>query len=254
MLLIRDPRFASALVIIGVSVFAVSRGVDLAGFAAAEMSADEQTVATRLAPWSNARGVATLARRHVLTEARDDELDAKARLAAIGDLLALAPLDGNAWAALAALRFASGAPAEKGSSALAMSDLTAPNEGWLMATRAILAVPLWRVLPPDSRRTAVNDLVGGWSEVSDVQRTALRVSLRQQSPRAREEIRAALLLAGEEAAPVVEALGLGAPLESREDAVPAASTGSAERTPAPPASATGDVRQAPGPRDEGTTH
>ena len=82
MLLIRDPRFASALVIIGVSAFAISHGVDLTGFAVAEMSADEATVATRLAPWSNVRGVATLARRHVLPEARDDALDAKARLAA----------------------------------------------------------------------------------------------------------------------------------------------------------------------------
>ena len=127
-----------------------------------------------------------------------------------------------------------------------MSDLTSPNEGWLMATRAILAVPLWRVLPPDSRRAAVNDLVGGWSEVSDVQRTALRVSLRLQSSRAREEIRAALLLAGEETAPIAETLGLGAP----PDAAPAASTGAAGQTMVPPASATGDARQAPGPRDE----
>ncbi len=249
-MLVRDPRFASALVVIGVSAFAVSRGVELAGFAIAEMSADEATVAKRLAPWSNARGVATLARRHVLTEARDDDLDAKARLAATADLLALTPLDGNAWVALAALRFASGAPAEKGSSALAMSSLTGPNEGWLMATRAVLAIPLWRVLPPDSRRAAVNDLVGGWLAVPDVQRTALRVSLRQQTSGAREEIRAALLLAGEEAAPVAETLGLGAP----PDAAPAASTGAAGQTLAPPASATGDGRQDLAPRDEGATH
>ncbi len=250
MLLIRDPRFASALVIIGVSAFAISRGVDLAGFAVAEMSADEATVATRLAPWTNARGIAILARRHILAEARDDELDMKARLAATADLLALAPLDGNAWAALAALRFASGAPAEKGSSALAMSDLTSPNEGWLMATRAVLAVPLWLVLPPDSRRAAVTDLVGGWSEVSGVQRTALRIALRQQSSRAREEIRAALLLAGEGAAPVAQALGLGAPL----DVAPAVSTDAAGQALAPPAAATGDRREDPAPRAEGATH
>ena len=135
-----------------------------------------------------------------------------------------------------------------------MSDLTSPNEGWLMATRAVLAVPLWLVLPPDSRRAAVTDLVGGWSEVSGVQRTALRIALRQQSSRAREEIRAALLLAGEGAAPVAQALGLGAPLESREDAAPAAPTDAAGQTLAPPAAATGDGRQDPAPRAEGTTH
>ena len=42
MLLIRDPRFASALVIVGVSAFAISRGVDLTGFAVAEMSAEKR--------------------------------------------------------------------------------------------------------------------------------------------------------------------------------------------------------------------
>ncbi|MGH6999910.1 MAG: hypothetical protein ACREEA_00170, partial [Stellaceae bacterium] len=56
----------------------------------------------------------------------------------------------------------------------------------------------------------VRDLVGGWVEVSEAQRTVLRASLRQQAAPTREEIRAALLRAGDEAVPVAAALGLGA--------------------------------------------
>jgi hypothetical protein len=55
-------------------------------------------------------------------------------------------------------------------------------------------------------------------------------------------------------ATVAETLGLGASLVSRDDAAPAVSTGTAERTPAPPASATDDVRQDAAPSNELTTY
>lgn len=204
----RDLRPLTAFAVIGTSFFAVAMGVQLARFALAEMAAGD-AARNRLTPWTHTPGIAVFARRHLVAEL-GEAAGANERLAATADVLSRAPLDSAAWAMLAALRFAAGAPAEKGVSALAMSNLTGPNEGRIMAARAVLALPLWRVLPPASRRWAVRDLVGGWAEVSQAQRTVLRASLRQQAAPTREEIRAALLRAGDEAVPVAAALGLGA--------------------------------------------
>lgn len=206
---VRDPRLLTAFAVIGMSFFAMSMGVQLTRFALAEMSAGDPALGNSLATWTHTPGIAVFARRHVISEL-GEATDANEKLAATADLLSRAPLNSGAWAILAALQFASGAPAEKGVSALAMSNLTGPNEGRIMAARAVLALPLWQVLSPASRRRAVSDLVGGWAEVTEARHTVLRVSLRQQAAQTREEIRAALLLAGDGAGSVAAALGLGA--------------------------------------------
>jgi hypothetical protein len=206
---VRDPRLLTAFAVIGTSFFAMSMGVQLTRFALAEMAAGDEALGSRLATWTHTPGIAVFARRHVVSEL-GEAADANERLAATADLLSRAPLDSGAWAMLAASRFASGAPVEKGVSALAMSNLTGPNEGRIMAARAVLALPLWRVLPPASRHWVVNDLVGGWAEVTEARHTVLRVSLRQQVAQTREEIRAALVLADDGAGPIAAALGLGA--------------------------------------------
>jgi hypothetical protein len=206
---VRAPRLLTALAVIGMSTFAMSMGVELTRFAFAEMLADDETLKNRVTAWTNTPGIAVFARRRVVSELGEAG-DANERLAATADLLSRAPLDSGAWAMLAAMRFASGAPVEKGVSALSMSNLTGPNEGRIMAARAVLAIPLWRVLPPLSRRWAVNDLVSGWAEVSEARHAVLRLLLRQQAAPARAEIRAALLLAGDGGGEVAAALGLGA--------------------------------------------
>jgi hypothetical protein len=207
---VRDPCLLTAFAVIGTSFFAMSMGVQFTRFALAEMAVGDEALGSRLATWTHTPGIAVFARRHVVSEL-GEAADANERLAATADLLSRAPLDSGAWAMLAASRFASGAPVEKGVSALAMSNLTGPNEGRIMAARAVLALPLWRVLSPATRHWAVNDLVGGWAEVTEARHTVLRVSLRQQAPQTREEIRAALVLADDGAAgPIAAALGLGA--------------------------------------------
>jgi hypothetical protein len=234
MFAVRDLRLPTAFAVIGTSLFAMSMGVQLTRFALAEMAADGETPGNRLGTWTHTPGVAVFARRHVVAEL-GEAADANERLAATVDLLSRAPLDSGAWAMLAELRFASGAPVEKGVRALAMSNLTGPNEGRIMAARAVLALPLWRVLSPVSRRWAVSDLVGGWAEIPEARQTILRISLRQQTAQTREEIRAALLLAGDGAGPVAAALGLGA--ASREPA-----SGDVRRDAAPGGAETGGTR------------
>lgn len=219
---VREPRLLTALAVIAASLYTMSMGVEFTRFALAEMSADDEALGKRVAPWTNAPGIAALARRDVVFE----PADAKERLAATADLLSRAPLDSSAWALLAELHFASGAPLEKVVRALAISNLTGPNEGWVMAMRATFALPLWQALPAESRRWAVSDLVGGWPAISDEQRMVMRVALRQQAAQTREEIRAALLHAGDAASPVAATLGLGAAQQNapsndgRKDAEP----------------------------------
>lgn len=200
-------RVLTSLGVMAACAFAFLRGIDLTRFALAELPDDSRTLDERLRPFVDSPGVAPFARRQLLRGA--PSLDAETNIEAASNLLARAPLDSEAWATLASLRFKSGAPVEQGAQALALSNLTGPNEGWVMAKRAFLALPLWRVLPPESRRAAISDLVTGWPHVSDLQRAALGNLLSSSS--AREEVRAALLLAGAEAAPVVRKLGLGAP-------------------------------------------
>jgi hypothetical protein len=206
---VRDPRLLTAFAVICTSFFAMTMGAQTTRFALAEMPADDAAPGNRPATWTHTPGIAVFARRRVVSEL-GESADANERLAATADLLSRAPLDSSAWAMLAAMRFASGAPVEEGVNALSMSNLTGPNEGQIMAARAFLAIPLWRVLPPANRRWAVRDLVGGWAEVTEARHTVLRVSLGQQTAQTREEIRAALLLAGDGAGPVAAALGLGA--------------------------------------------
>lgn len=226
---VRDPHLLTAFAVIGIAFFAMSKGVQLTRFALAEMPAGDEALGNRLAAWTHTPGIAGFARRHAVSEL-GLAAGASERLAATADLLSRAPLDSGAWAMLAAMRFASGAPMEKGFSALSMSNLTGPNEGRIMAARAVLAIPLWRVLSQAGRRGAVSDLVGGWAEVTEARHSVLRVYLGQQAAQTREEIRAALLLAGDGAGAVAAALGLGAASRDealrdvRRDAVP----GSAE--------------------------
>jgi hypothetical protein len=96
---------------------------------------------------------------------RDDGDEGSEKMEATADLLSRAPPAAGAWAMLAAQRLASGALAEEGVSSLAMSSLTGPNEGWIMARRAVIALPQWPVPPPESRRRAMTDLVAGWPAV-----------------------------------------------------------------------------------------
>ncbi len=231
---VRDPRLLTAFAVIGTSFFAMTMGVQLTRFAFAEMPVGDKALGNRLAAWTHTPGIAVFARRHAVSEL-DEAAGANERLAAAADLLSRAPLDSGAWAMLAAMRFASGAPVEKGVGALSMSNLTGPNEGRIMAARAVLAIPLWRVLPQVGRRWAASDLVGGWVEVTEAQHTVLRVSLGRQTAPTREEIRAALLLAGDVAGAVAAALGLGA--AARDEA-----SGGVKRDAAPGSAETGGTR------------
>lgn len=203
MLRIHEPRAWGAVVIVGVCLFAVASGVDVVAFALADLSAGGDVA--RLTPWTAKRGVASLALRRIVDDSTAEDVDR--RRGEVVELLSHAPLDASAWVTLATLRL-DGGQTEKGLAALAMASLTGPNEGWIMARRAVLGLTLWQALPPDSRQRAAADSVESWQYVPAVKRSALRAVLRLQTPSVRDEMRAALLRA--DGASVADALGLRA--------------------------------------------
>jgi len=203
---LRELRVWTAIAIVtigGVTIFAAG---ELFAFGLADVSAEATNAARRLAPFVEDSMVGAMA------EARLLELDAGAsdreRRERLGRLLSRIPLSGAAWFALAQARFDTDEPMEKVESALAMSSLVAPNEGWLMGRRAAFAIPLWPQLTVAARRNLVADLVGGWEGTPGLERDAL-ISIVYLSPsETKEEARAALLLFGAAGEQVAAELGL----------------------------------------------
>ena len=170
------------------------------------LAAEPTNAAKTLAPFIDDPMVAALA------EARLLELDAGAsdpdRRERLSRLLSRIPLSGGAWLAFAQARFETDEAMGQIESALAMSSLVAPNEGWLMSRRTAFAVPLWPRLSVAARRNLVADLLGGWEGAPGVEREAL-VSIVYLSPsETKEDMREALLRSGAAGERIVAELGL----------------------------------------------
>lgn len=206
MIPVRELRFWTALAAMALSVFSISHAVTLASYGLRELTADAATARVKLGPFIDDPAVGVLARAKLL-ELEPSE-DPARRAADLRDFLTLTPLSGGAWLDLARARLGSGEPNEKVASALAMSNLVAPNESRLMAERAAFGLPLWPILPPEARKTLINDLTGGWGAMPDAERQGLTALFSVAGDQAREEARAMLLLAGGEGAAIAKALGL----------------------------------------------
>lgn len=206
MIRIRDIRFATSLLALALAALAASEGLTAARFGGAQLRADSDSATARLSDFVGQGPVAGAARRDLLAFAAPF---ASARRAEdIAALIAEEPLSGSAWLDLAAARHSAGQAPSQVAAALVLSNLTAPREAHIMAGRAAFGLSQWEELPPDLRRTLVGDLIGGWNELDAGARQALAASLAIKEDAAREQIRAALLLAGKPAAALIDALGL----------------------------------------------
>jgi len=208
MIRVRELRFWTALLVMALAAFTIARSLSLLAYGVKELGLEPANVRERLGPFVDDPALGFLARRKTLELDRSD--DAPARAASLEALLGLTPLSGDAWLELARVRLGAGYGLEKVASALAMSNVAAPNEAHVMAARAAFGLPLWRLLPPEERRSLIADLIGGWQFVGEAQRQALRAVFLTASEATRDEARAALGLAGREAAPMASALGLEA--------------------------------------------
>lgn len=199
---VREPRFLTSLLLIGAGLFAVLRGLTLVGFGWGSLGAPD---AARLQAYADAPGAGAFAREALIaTAATPPEARAAAERAVIGR-----PMSGALWLALAQADLAAGAPLEKALSAAAMSLVTAPNEGGVVAARVAILLPLWPVLPADMRRGLIDDLVGSWILIDEQNRRAAVASVQTMPEIERLRLQQALQGAGSGAKQALHDLGLG---------------------------------------------
>jgi hypothetical protein len=210
MLRVRELRFVTAVLVVGIGGFAVTRGLSVLRFSIAQSlaAAADTEVLDR---FTAIPGVAALAQRSALEldDRQSQPPDLPAKINRLSGLLALTPLDSRDWLSLAWLRLRIGAPMDKSLPALALSSLAGPNEGYVMVPRGFLGLSMWQVMPKEGRRNAVGDLLGAWSMLVTPERERLRSTLDALNPVSRQEIRAAFLLADRNlGSQIADALGL----------------------------------------------
>ena len=204
---IRSPRFLTSVGIFVLAGFCILRGVELVHFSLVEQGLTARDAETSLKPYIDRPGLSVLARRGQLTAVGDTPT--QIRIDKLVALLSVAPVSSTTWAALAQTRIAMGRGDDKALAALAISHLTGPNEVDSMARRGVIALMMWDSLPPELRRPAIADLIGSWQmKITPSERQFLGSLLADYLPKAREEIRAALLLAGPNGEAIAKALSL----------------------------------------------
>ena len=166
------------------------QGYELIGYS----MADAKPEAVR--PWVDVPGLGFAAREYALTpinDSSDDETIRKRRNELVG-MLERRPLSSYDWLELAESRIdAEEAPA-KAVEALQLSEVTGPNEGYLIAQRGFFGIWQWEVLPPNVQRRAVADLMV--RHLSDRNLDWLRTTLSEKTEQIRQEIRLALQAQG----------------------------------------------------------
>ena len=215
-------RTWTAAFLISVSVCVVRHGVTVVAFSIDESFSSKGEIRQKIAPYREYRMTATVADKVLLALASDEAVPERIKL--VSSALAHAPLSSAEWLELSQARLVAGLPPEKIFAALALSNLTGPNESYLMAHRAVFAIPLWISLPPKLQHSLIADMVsGGFAGMTAEMRSTIRFVLSQSNDRAREEMRAALLLNGKKGVEISESLGLE-PANTRSRAVPANSS------------------------------
>ena len=206
MINLRELRVWTALLKISLCLFTISSALPALRYGLASLFVDASSAPVRLSLWTADGLVGPLAKRDLLTLA--PPAAAASRVETLRSLLSATPMSGGAWLDLAVATQEAGASMEQVANALALSSLTGPNEARFMAGRASFGVPLWSKWPPDVRRTLIGDLVGGWGEMQRSERADLDALLTVEADKTRDEIRAALLLAGAQGTTIADALEL----------------------------------------------
>lgn len=201
MIRVRDPRFITVCCVIGLAALAIKPALAVIGYGWLDAVGGN---IEKLAAYSNTPGVGSLVREALLNQ----PLPRERAVSLSQDLLNGRPLLARGWLGLAWREIGDRSGLQMGLSAVAMSNVTGPNEGYVMASRAQLLLPLWGMLTPDLRAGVTGDVVNAWRMIGEAGRQELRSGVANLRPLDRETLRAALLLAGDPAAPVLAGLGL----------------------------------------------
>ena len=207
---IREPRFITSVLLIGGGLFAVLRGMTIIGYSWASFGAAQPD---RLQAYADAPGVGDAA-REALAGAAASPVQARE---ALQRAVAGRPMSAALWLALAQADLESGQPLDKVLAAAAMSSVTGPNEGGLMAGRAVFLVPLWPQMPVDMRRTTVDELMQAWSLVAAPERRAMAASIATFEEGERVRLQAALIAGGVRGTDIARELHLEAATANSPD-------------------------------------
>jgi hypothetical protein len=208
-----DVRLATAAAIIGICSFSVAWGWRIVHFSLAMASiASSEKRAEVTNSWSLVSGVASKALQAELTD-KIDTSNAKAvssRRAALASILAIEPLSSADWLSLSGLQFETDQPMEQVFDSLQLSVLTGPNEGYIMAERAIFALSLWERLPPDLKSHAATDLtpiIFPRTPAEGAEGEKFRAVLATKPEQVRKELRDALVASGVSLKTIEDRLG-----------------------------------------------
>jgi hypothetical protein len=208
-----DIRLLTAIAIIGICLFSVAWGWRIVHFslAMANIGSSEKR-ADIINSWGSVTGVASRALQAELTD-KIDTSDAKAvsgRRAALASILAIEPLNSADWLSLSGLQFVTDQPMEQVFDSLELSVLTGPNEGYIMAERAIFALSLWERLPPDLKSHVATDLtpmIFPRTPAEGAEGEKFRAVLATKPERVRKALRDALVTSGVSPKTIEDRLG-----------------------------------------------
>jgi hypothetical protein len=190
-----DIRLWTAIVMIGIGGFSVTRGLGIVQFSLAMSNIDSSDRrAEVINTWGSAPDVASTALQSDLNYQINpaDQKAADRRRQTISELVSIRPLSSYGWLSLSGLQLITDQPMEQVFDSLELSMLTGPNEGNVMAERGIYGVSLWQRLPPDLKRRVSADLTV--AEPPDIQK--IRAFVIAQPQEVQNEVREALSAAG----------------------------------------------------------
>jgi hypothetical protein len=156
-----DIRLWTAVVVIGICGFSVARGLGIVHFSLATANIDASEKGAEIVnTWSSAPDVASTALQADLTYeiSPSDQKATNHRRQTLTALVSIKPLSSYSWLSLSGLQLITDQPMERVFDSLELSMLTGPNEGYVMAERAIFALSLWERLPSDLKRHEAIDL------------------------------------------------------------------------------------------------
>jgi hypothetical protein len=190
-----DIRLWTAIALIGICGFSVTRGWVIVHFSFAMANPDSSEKRDEIInSWSSVPEVASAALQAELREKIDisDQKAANSRREALSSILSIKPLSSVDWLSLSGWQLVTDQPMEQVFESLELSMVTGPNEGYVKAERGIFGVSLWLRLSADLKRRVATDLAAG--EI--IGNEKLRAALSAQPARVRNELQAAMVGSG----------------------------------------------------------
>ena len=190
-----DIRLWTAIALIGICGFSVTRGWAIVHFSFAMANVDSSEKRDLVInTWSSVPDVASAALQAELREKINisDQKAANNRREALSSILSIKPLSSLDWLSLSGLQLVTDQPMEQVLGSLELSIMTGPNEGYVNVERGIFGVSLWLRLSPDLKRRVANDLTA--KEI--VGNEKFRAVVSAQPARVRNELQDAMLGSG----------------------------------------------------------